>query len=80
MGKAPTSHATSPPVWRRTTALVATFLVFGFVILMAVLGHNLIAATTAAVATSIAAAELARRLAYTDEGAQPTPTDAPEGD
>lgn len=54
--------------WRRTTAIVAAFLVFGFVVLMVLLGQNLIAATVAAGATATAAANLARHLASGTDG------------
>lgn len=80
MSTTPPTRTDSPPIWRRTTALIATFLVFGFVVLMALLGHNLVAATTAAVATSVAAAELARRLAYAGEGERRGPSEPSEND
>jgi Na+/melibiose symporter-like transporter len=79
MSKTPPSR-NSLSVWRLTVALIATFLVFGFVVCMALLGHNLVAATAAATATSIAAAEFARRLAYAGERERTGSSDSTESE
>ncbi|MFB9662196.1 hypothetical protein ACFQS3_05690 [Glycomyces mayteni] len=49
--------------WRRAITIVSIVLVFGFVLLMVVLGQSLAAATGAAAACAFAAANLAHRLA-----------------
>jgi hypothetical protein len=52
--------------WRCATVIIVTVLVFGFVTTMVLLGQNILAATAAAGASGMAAANLAKRL--TDEG------------
>jgi predicted membrane-bound mannosyltransferase len=62
MTKNALTHDDPQEPWQRTIAILALVFVFGFVILMVLLGQNLLAATAAVAAMVFAASDLSNRI------------------